>query len=88
MVEIFAQSCSKNGEGGFTGNIAQDAGMGTISPPPIIVTKQLKEFSHILMSIDISKQVKQEDTWRIVASRAVRGIAISDNGSDKGKIDQ
>ena len=27
IVEIFAQSCSKNGEGAFTGDIVQDAGL-------------------------------------------------------------
>ena len=42
MVEIFAQSCSKNGESGFTGNIVQDAGMGAIETAAIIVTKQLQ----------------------------------------------
>ena len=58
MVEIFAQSCPKNGEGAFTGNIVQDAGMGTIETAAIIVTKQLKEFAHILVTVDVSKQVQ------------------------------
>jgi len=62
--------------------------MSTVSPSPIFVTKQLKEFSHVLMSIDIAKQVEQEDTWGIIARRAIRGITVSDNGSDKGKIDE
>ena len=58
MAEIFAQSCSKNGEGGFTGNIVKDAGMGTIDTAPIIVTKQFKELAHILVTVDVSKQVQ------------------------------
>ena len=58
IVEIFAQSCSKNGEGGFTGDIVQDAGMGTINPAAIIVTKQFKELAHILVTVDVSKQVQ------------------------------
>ena len=58
MVEIFAQSCSKNGESGFTGNIVQDAGMGAIETAAIIVTKQFKEFAHILVTVDVSKQVQ------------------------------
>ena len=58
MVEIFTQSCSKNGEGAFTGDIVQDAGMGTISPAAIIVTNQFKELAHILVTVDISEQVQ------------------------------
>jgi hypothetical protein len=58
IVEIVSQSCSKNGEGGFTGNIVQDAGMGTINTAAIIVTKQFKELSHILVTVDVSKQVQ------------------------------
>ena len=71
MIEIFTQSCSKNGEGAFTGNIVKDAGlrpvgvlayapegMGTIDTAPIIVTKQFKELAHILVTVDVSKQVQ------------------------------
>jgi hypothetical protein len=58
IVEIFAQSCSKNGESGFTGDIVQDAGMGAIKTAAIIVTKQFKEFAHILVTVDVSKQVQ------------------------------
>ena len=58
MIEIFTQSCSKNGEGSFTGDIVQDAGMATISTAAIIVTKQFKELAHILVTVDVSKQVQ------------------------------
>ena len=58
MVEIFTQSCSKNGEGGFTGDIVQDAGMGTINTAAIIVPKQFKKLAHILVTVDVAKQVQ------------------------------
>ena len=58
MVEIFAQSCSKNGEGGFTGDIVQDAGMGTINSAAVFVTKQFKELAHILVTVNVAKQVQ------------------------------
>ncbi len=71
IVEIFTQSCSKKGEGAFTGNIVQDAGlrpvgvrayapegMGTINTAAIIVPKQSKELAHILVTVDVSKQVQ------------------------------
>ena len=58
MVEIFTQPCSKNGEGAFTGNIVKDAGMSTINTAPIIVTNQFKELAHILVTVDVSKQVQ------------------------------
>ena len=58
IVEIFTQSCSKNREGAFTGDIVYDAGMGTINTAAIIVTKQFKELAHILVTVDVSKQVQ------------------------------
>ncbi len=33
-------------------------GMGTINTAPIIVTKQFKELTHILVTVDVSKQVQ------------------------------
>ena len=58
IVEIFTQSCSKNREGAFTGDIVQDAGVGAINTAAIIVTKQFKELAHILVTVDVSKQVQ------------------------------
>ena len=62
--------------------------MCSITSAPVLIPKQLKEFSHVLMGIDIAKQVEQEDTWGIITRRAIRGITVSDNGSDKCKIDK
>ena len=62
--------------------------MCSIASTPIFVSNQLQEFGHILMCIDIAKQIKQEQTWRIVARRAVRGIAVSHQRPDKGEVDQ
>ena len=71
MVEIFSKSYSKNGEGGFTGDIVQDAGlrpvgvrayapegMGAIDSAAVFVTKQFKELAHILVTVDVPKQVQ------------------------------
>ena len=58
IVETFAQSCSKNGEGAFTGNSVPDTGMGAINTAPIFVTKQFEELAHILVTVDVSKQVQ------------------------------
>jgi hypothetical protein len=89
VIEFFPQSSSENGESAFTRDVVfRYVCMGTIHPSPIFVTEQLKEFSHVLMCIDIAKQVKQEDAWGIITRRAIWGITVSDNGSDKGKIDK
>ena len=58
MIEIFTQSCSKNGEGSFTGDIVQYAGMATISPAAIIIAQQFEELAHIMVTVDVSKQVQ------------------------------
>ena len=50
---------------------------------PVLIPKQLKEFSHVLMPIDIAKQVEQEDAWGIITRRAIRGIAFGNQRSDE-----
>lgn len=62
--------------------------MGAITSAPVLVTNQCKELTHILVTIDVSKQVQQEKARRIVARRAVRGITIGDKRSDERKINQ
>jgi len=58
IIEVFAQPCSKNGEGSFTGDIVQDAGVGAIGPAAIIVTNQFKELAHILVTVDVAEQIQ------------------------------
>jgi hypothetical protein len=62
--------------------------MSAITSTPVLVSNQLKEFGHILMSIDIAKQVQQEKAWRIVARGAVNGITVSNQRSYERKIDK
>ncbi len=61
-------------------------GIGAICPAAILVSHNFEKLFHILMSVNILKQVEQEYTWRVVARRAVRGIAISNQGSYERKI--
>jgi len=62
--------------------------MCSITSAPVLVTNQCKELAHILVAIDVSKQIEQEKAWRIVARRAVRGITIGNKSSDERKIDK
>jgi hypothetical protein len=84
VVEFFTQSSSENGESAFARDVVfRDTGMCSITTAPVLIPKQLKEFSHVLMPIDIAKQVEQEDTWGIITRRAIRGITVSDQRSDE-----
>ena len=59
IVEIFAQPCSKNGEGAFARDIVfRNAGMCSIASAAVLIANQFKEFAHILMTVDVSKQVQ------------------------------
>jgi hypothetical protein len=84
VIEFFTQSSSENGESAFTRDVVfRDTGICSITSAPVLIPKQLKEFSHVLMPIDIAKQVDQENTWRVITRRAIRGITVRDNGSDE-----
>ena len=62
--------------------------MCSIKSAPVFVPNQFKEFAHILVTIDVSEQVQQEQAWRVMTRGAVRGITFSHKRADKGKIDQ
>jgi hypothetical protein len=42
----------------------------------------------MLVAIDVSKEIEEEEAGRVIARRAKRGVTISYEGSDKGEIDQ
>ena len=68
--------------------IHRDAGIGAIGSPSVFIMNTLKELAHILIPIDVSEQIEQEKTRRVITGRPIRGVTISHEGSDKGEIDQ
>ena len=62
--------------------------MCSITSASVLVSNQLKKFAHLLVPIDIAKQVQQEHAWRIITGRSVRGITVSNKRADERKIDK
>jgi hypothetical protein len=73
IIEGFADTDTKIGESGFTRDMFHaDTGIGAISPPSILVPEDLKEMAHILMTVDMTKKVEEEQAWRVITRRSIR----------------
>jgi len=44
--------------------------------------------AHILMTVDMTKKVEEEQAWRIITRRSIRRITIGNKRSDERKIDE
>ena len=42
-----------------------------ISSTPVLIPEYIKEVAHILMGIDIAKEVEKEQSWRVITGRTV-----------------
>jgi len=72
IIEGFAYTDTKIGESGFTGDIFHgNTGIGAISPASILVPKDSKEMAHILMTVDMTKKVEEEQAWWIITRRSI-----------------
>jgi len=77
IIETFSQAGTKVGESAFTGNMVHgNAHIGTVTPTPILIPEDIKEMTHILVTVDMPKKVEEEQAWRVITRRAVRGIAV------------
>ena len=73
IIEGFAYTDTKIGESGFTRDMFHgDTGIGAISLTSILVPEDLKEMAHILMTVDMTKKVEEEQAWRIITRRSIR----------------
>lgn len=68
--------------------IHRDSGIGSVSPASILVIHNLKELTHMLIPIDVSKEIQEEETWWVIARGVIGRVAVSHKRSDKGEIDQ
>ena len=88
VIECFAQAFTKDGEGAFTRDIIfGDPGIAAISPTAIFIPDNFKKLFHVVMTVDVTKQVEQEQTRRIITRGTVRGVTSSNQGSNEGKVD-
>ena len=55
----------------------------SISIAPVHVSNEFKELAHILVTINIPKQIQKEQTWWIVTRRPKGLITVSHQGSNE-----
>ncbi|MEE9168278.1 MAG: hypothetical protein V3U73_00860 [bacterium] len=73
IIEDFAYTDTEIGESGFTRDIFHgDTSVGSISPTTILVPEDIKEMAHILMAVDMTKKVEEEQAWWIITGRSIR----------------
>jgi len=72
IVKGLSDSCPKIGESTFTWDILHgDASVGSISPTSILVPEDTEEMAHILMTVDMTKKIEEEQAWRIITGRSI-----------------
>jgi hypothetical protein len=89
VIEGLADTLTEIRKGGFAGNhIERDTGVGSVGPTPVIIVQNRQDLVGIEASVQITKEIDEEDTGGIVARRTERGIAMGDQGANEGEIDQ
>lgn len=68
VIEVFAQADTKMGEGSLTGQMIHgDSGIAAIGSSPVFIPEQQEELRHLLIAVDIAKEIEEEEAWGIVA---------------------
>ena len=89
VVEGFAYTDTEIRESGFTRDMFHgDTGIGAIGSTSILVPEDFKEMAHILMTVDMTKKVEEEQARRIVTRRSKRRITIGNKRPDEREIDK
>ena len=68
--------------------IHRDAGIGPVGSSSVFIMDKFKELTHIVISVDIPKEIQEKQTWGIITRGAIRGITVCYQRSYKGEIDQ
>jgi len=68
--------------------IHADSGVCPVSSSSVLIMDNLKELAHILIAVDIAKEIEEKQTWGIITRGAIRGITVCYQRSYKGEIDQ
>jgi len=94
IVQFDTKSGFKIRKSSLGGDILTNASIPAIGSAPILIPQDFKEFIHILMAINIPKQLKHKKRDRIITLRSHVGrrtfnaVTRSTQGSDKGKVNQ
>jgi len=89
IIEGFPDTFTEIRKGRFTRDpIQRDTGVGSVGPTAVIIAQNRQDLVGIETTVQKTEQVDEEDTGGIVARGTKRGIAVGDQGTNKGEIDQ
>jgi hypothetical protein len=89
IVEGFSKPSTEVGKSGLAGDVPQGkAGIGAVSSTFVWITEVLPKRGDIGVAIDISEQVNEKKSWRIVAGRSEFRVAVGSNGTDKAEVNE
>jgi hypothetical protein len=78
IIEPFPEADTEIGEGPLRRDMAhRDASGGPVRAASVFIMERFKELTHVLMTINIPKEVQQKEADRIIAGRTIGGITIS-----------
>jgi len=71
IIEVFAEVSSEIGESARGRDmIHRDASIGPISSASVFIMEDFKEPAHMLIAINIPKEIEEEQTGRVITRRA------------------
>jgi len=88
IVQFDTKSGFEIGKGSFSGDRVRKSTIPAIGPSSIHIPQDFKKFIHILMPVNVAKQLKQKKRWRIIGRRTFNGVARCSQRPDKRKINQ
>jgi len=72
IIEAFADADTEMREGALRRDMVHgDARVSMVSPASVFIMENLKELTHVLMAVNIPKELQEKKSWGIIARRAV-----------------
>lgn len=89
IIEPFPEADTEIGEGPLRRDMLhRDVSVGPVRSASVFIMEHFKELTHVLMTINIPKEVQQKETDRIIEGRAIGGISVCHQRSDEREVDQ
>lgn len=72
IIEAFADADTEMREGALRRDMVHgDARVSMVSPASVFIMENLKELTHVLMAVNIPKELQEKKSWGIITRRAV-----------------
>ena len=72
IIQAFADANTEMREGALRRDMLHgDASVGAVSSASVFIMENFKELTHVLMTINIPKEVQEKQSWRIITGRTI-----------------